>query len=168
MGNIDTFRQSFKGVRANRFEIFGRTPVNVDIPDFKIYAKAGSVPGSSIGIIPVGFKGRPVKFSGERTYTDWAVQVYDSSKTDLRKVIEDWIDKMDSRSDHEVNYDYTADWEVHYQDMTNTSSNSLYKRKIKLVHCFPVDISPVDLSYDAPDTFAEFTLTLTYDYWQYI
>ena len=166
--SIDNFRKSFKGVRANRFEVIGKLPGNANISDFKIYAKAASVPGSSIGIIPVGFKGRPVKFSGERTYTDWAVQVYDSSTVDIRTLLEDWINKMDSRNDHEINYDLTADWEVSYMDMSNTSSNSNYQRKIKLVHCFPVDISPVDLSYDAPDTFAEFTLTLTYDYWQYI
>lgn len=166
--SIDNFRQSFKGVRANRFEVIGKLPGQALIPDFKIYARSASVPGSSIGIIPVGYKGRPVKFSGERTYTDWAVQVYDSSVADIRTVIENWIDQMDTREAHEINYNVTSDWEVKYMDMSGTSSNSNYQRSIQLVHCFPVDISPVELSYDSPDTFAEFTLTLTYDYWKYI
>lgn len=176
--SIDNFRQNFKGVRSNRFEINGTYVTssngNSESPTvpggnaFKIYAKAASVPGSSIGIIPVGYKGRPVKFSGERTYTDWAVQVYDSNIVDIRQRFEDWIELMDNRREHEINYNLTSDWEVLYQDIAGTQSNSNYNKRIKLVHCFPVDISPIELSYDVPDTFAEFTLTLTYDYWEYV
>jgi hypothetical protein len=168
--SIDTFRQNFKGVRGNRFKIFGNFPGGNDANsnDFEFYARAASVPGSAIGIIPVGYKGRPVKFSGERTYTDWAVQVYDSSVADIRGRLEAWIDTMDSRNNHEVNYNLVKNWEVHYHDMSGTISNSNYNKKIKLINCFPVDLSPIELSYDTPDTFAEFTLTLTFDYWTYI
>lgn len=167
--SIDTFRQNFKGVRGNRFRIFGKFPGggNATNNDFEFYARAASVPGSAIGIIPVGYKGRPVKFSGERTYTDWAVQVYDSSVADIRGRLEAWIESMDSRNDHEINYNLVEDWEVHYQDMSGSVSNSNYNKKIKLINCFPVDLSPIELSYDTPDTFAEFTLTLTFDYWKY-
>ena len=37
---------------------------------------------------------------------------------------------------------------------------------ITLRNCFPIDISAMELSYDAVDTFAEFTITLAYDYWE--
>ena len=170
--SLNNFRSQFKGVKANRFQIIGKSPAAGNIQAFNIYARASSFPGSSIGVIPVGYKGRPIKFSGERTYTDWAVQVYDSSASNIRQLMENWIDSMDTRESHQINYDLTSDWEVHYMDMaigTSTSTSpSNYQRKVKLVHCFPIDISPIDLSYDTSDTFAEFTLTLTYDYWEYI
>jgi hypothetical protein len=178
MASIDTFRSEFNGVRTNRFRVSGTlndasgnqvSPAGGGPNFFEFYCKAASIPGSAIGIIPVGYKGRPVKFSGERTYTDWAVQIYDSSTGNLRELFEDWIDAMDTRDTHEINYNNAnSAWTVEYMDMSlGTRSNSDYKRKITLVNCFPVDISPIDLSYDVPDTFAEFTVTLTYDYWKY-
>jgi hypothetical protein len=171
MATLQEFRNEFKGVRANRFRVRGSimdtgrdgTPEN-----FEFYCKAASVPGSVIGVIPVGYKGRPIKFSGERSYTDWIVQVYDSSTKDLRKRFDDWIQKMDQRNNHEINYNVASkNWIIDYMDMTGTSSNSQYQRSIKLINCFPVDVSPIALDYDTPDTFAQFTVTLTYDYWEY-
>lgn len=168
MATIDAFRQGFKGVRGNRFKITGSFPVGGIVTDMEFYAKAASVPGSGIGIIPVGYKGRPIKFSGERTYQDWIVQIYDSSTVDLRQKFEDWIESMDNRNAHEVNYNIVQNsWMVEYQDMSGTQSNSTHQKKIKLRNCFPIDLSPIDLSYDTPDTFAEFTATLTYDFWEY-
>ena len=159
MATLDQFRSEFKGVRTNRFRVSGQlngvgggavTPPGAGANFFEFYCKATSIPGSSIGIIPVGYKGRPVKFSGERTYIDWVVQVYDSSVGNLRQLFDEWINAMDTR------------------DMSGTQSNSQYQKKISLVNCFPIDVSAIDLSYDVPDTFAEFTVTLTYDYWKYI
>ena len=76
---------------------------------------------------------------------------------------------MDTRDTHEINYNNAnSNWTVEYMDMSGTQSNSQYQKKISLVNCFPIDVSAIDLSYDVPDTFAEFTVTLTYDYWKYI
>lgn len=178
MATLDQFRSEFKGVRTNRFRVSGQlngvgggavTPPGAGSNFFEFYCKATSVPGSSIGIIPVGYKGRPVKFSGERTYSDWVVQVYDSSVGNLRQLFDEWINAMDTRDTHEINYNNAnSNWTVEYMDMSGTQSNSQYQKKISLVNCFPIDVSPIDLSYDVPDTFAEFTVTLTYDYWKYI
>jgi len=172
MATLDEFRQNFYGVRGNRFRVSGAINIGGDavsptIP-LEFYCKAASIPGSAVGMIPVGYKGRPIKFSGERTYTDWAVQVYDSSKADLRSLLEQWIDDMDTRNTHEINYNNSNDyWSIEYMDMDGTKSDSNYRRKIKLIHCFPIDISPIEMSYDIPDTFAEFSLTLAYDRWEY-
>jgi hypothetical protein len=168
MATLNEFRQNFQGVRGNRFRVAGNFPTGgFSATDFEFYCKATSVPGSSIGVIPVGYKGRPVKFSGERTYQDWVVQIYDSSTKNLRDLFEKWVDLMDSRNAHEVQYNVANQpWTVEYMDMNGTESTSAYKRKITLVNCFPVDISPIEMSYDVADTFAEFTVTLTYDFWE--
>jgi hypothetical protein len=34
----------------------------------------------------------------------------------------------------------------------------------KLIGCFPTDISPIELSYEATDQIEEFTVTLAYSY----
>lgn len=173
--NINNFRSQFSGVRPNRFTIRGNFPGGVGAQTtaaFDVYCKATQLPGSSIGVIPVPWMGRVVKFSGERSYADWTIQVYESSITsnDLRSGFEQWIELMDGRDSHKINYSLTETWQVVYMDMNGTVSgqgNPTGNRTISLIHCFPVDISPVDLSYDVVDTFSEFTVTLAYDYWQF-
>ena len=168
---INAFRSGFNGTRPNRFkvDIFGpgTTPEKLDL-----YVKATSVPGSSIGVIPTPWMGRVVKFSGERTYADWTIQVYDSSSTssNLRKFFEDWIESMDTRETHDINYKKTGSADIKWNDISgNTGVGSHedqtnFNSVISLVNCFPIDISAMELSYDAVDTFAEFTITLAYDY----
>ena len=170
--SITNFRKSFAGVRPNRFTIEGVFPseTGLSAPELSIYCKATQLPGSSIGVIPVPWMGRVVKFSGERSYADWTLQIYESSiaSNDLRTGFERWIELMDGRDSHKINYDLVQQWAVIYMDMNGSESgegNPGSGRDIILNNCFPVDISPVDLSYDAVDTFSEFTVTMAYDFW---
>ena len=39
-----------------------------------------------------------------------------------------------------------------------------YNKTMELYNCWPIDISAIDLNYEAADSFAEFTLTFAYDY----
>ena len=177
---IRDFRHNFFGTRPNRFKISGSFPKKVtstnltqNVSDttarFDIYCKATSLPGSSIGVIPVAWQGRIVKFSGERTYADWSIQIYDSSTPGqgLKQTFETWINLMNHREKHVLDYSLTSDWTVYSGDVVNsvtTSANSGYSQSHILRHCFPIDISPIDMSYDMTDTFAEFTVTMAYDY----
>jgi hypothetical protein len=175
MATLDDFRKGFKGVRGNRFRVSGvlntvnaESSASPQASEFEFYCKAASIPGSGVGVIPVGYKGRPIKFSGERTYTDWVVSIYDSSTLDLREKFEDWIEGMDRRNEHEINYNNAnSNWTVEYMDMDGTKSDSNYRKKIRLINCFPIDLSAMEMSYDIPDTFAEFAVTFAYDRWEY-
>ena len=76
--NIDNFREKFDGVRANRYKIVtgGNSTLGKNA---ELYVKALSIPGTQIGMIPVSFQGRQIKFAGERQFGEWAVTVYDSA-----------------------------------------------------------------------------------------
>jgi len=179
---IRDFRHNFFGTRPNRFKITGSFPSAVTSTNltqnasdttarFDIYCKATSLPGSSIGVIPVAWQGRIVKFSGERTYADWSIQIYDSSTPaqGLKQTFETWINLMNHREKHVLDYSLTSDWTVYSGDVVNsvaTSADSGYSQSHVLRHCFPIDISPIDMSYDMTDTFAEFTVTMAYDFWE--
>jgi len=180
---ITDFRSRFYGHRPNRFLIAGGFPtavsaVNEDTGvspargqlDYDIYCKATQVPGSSIGVIPIAWQGRTVKFSSERTYADWTIQIYDSSlqSQNLRQMFENWINLMNHRTDHTLDYSLTSNWQVSFNDVVKSISNtsqSSHQETYTLYNCFPIDISPIDLSYDMADSFAEITVTLAYDYW---
>jgi hypothetical protein len=184
---IRDFRHNFFGTRPNRFKIEGSFPTTVtasqergnvsNLPAsdttarFDVYCKATSLPGSSIGVIPVAWQGRIVKFSGERTYADWSIQIYDSSTPGqiLKQTFEKWINLMNHRESHILDYSLTSDWIVYHGDVVNSVSSNAdsgHTQSHILRHCFPIDISPIDMSYDMTDTFAEFTVTMAYDFWE--
>ena len=179
--NITNFRNNFFGVRTNRFMVNFAFPSgvgNIENNIETIYCKATQVPASAIGSIPVLWQGRTVKFSGERVYGDWSIVVYEAagrkSNHNIRPLFERWIERMDARDEHSLNYNLTTNWDVYYDDIGADTTRSApdgqqisnYSKHIKLINCFPMEISPLDLSYDAENQFAEFTVTLSFDYWE--
>jgi len=165
MPTIQGFRDTFEGSRSNRYKITGNVPDDIaEITDnaFELYAKSVSFPGSAIGMIPVSYQGRVVKFTGERQFAEWSIQVYDSTGPDnLRELFETWIEKSDGANTHKQKYDNAAaSWTVQFDD---TGADS-FQKTMTLYNCWPIDISAIDLNYEAADSFAEFTLTFAYDY----
>lgn len=187
MPTIDTFRQNFYGTRPNRYLIIPQWPdrdgfsLNPAPDDSTVYCyiNGADVPGASIGKIQVPWMGRLVNFSGERSYSDWVINIYESNimERDLRSSFERWIELMDNRSVHHVNYNLATEWKLYWSDIepqkTYSEPNSQneaqiseqFNKSITLMNCFPIDISTGTLQYNLTDSFAEFSITLTYDYW---
>ena len=167
--DIKGFRAGFQGSRSNRYKITGSTPngiAAIAANTFELYAKSVSFPGSAIGMIPVSYQGRVVKFTGERQFAEWSIQVYDSSGTDnLRELFEAWIDLCDGANTHKQKYDNAAaSWTVQFDDTGGDTASTGFQKTMTLYNCWPIDISAIDLKYEAADSFAEFTLTFAYDY----
>ena len=184
--DIQGFRNGFSSSRSNRYKITGQKSagknggIASDVP-FTLYAKSTSFPGSQIGMIPVSYQGRVVKYSGERQFAEWSIQVYDSAvaasspTTSIRKMFEDWISRGDQPLTHVQRYDNASPspWEIRFDDIQTTtvgaqtggaSTPGDFKKVLYLFSCWPIDISPIDLNYEAADSFSEFTLTLAYDF----
>ena len=187
MPNINSFRTLFKGTRSNRFSIAPSFPS--DLTDklteasLRIYGKSTSYPGSQIGMIPVSYQGRVVKYSGERQFAEWSIQVYDSATAagnpitsgNIRKIFEDWMSRGDQPNTHIQRYNNASPnpWEIRFDDIQATTEGAPtggaavptdFKKVLYLFSCWPIDISPIDLNYEAADSFSEFTLTLAYDF----
>ena len=178
---VKDFRDKFRGTRSNRFIITpGNPPSGIDstapvVKDFKLYAKATSYPGSAIGMIPVSYQGRVVKYSGERQFAEWSIQVYDASVSggvNIRKYFEDWMTLGDHPETHVQKYNIASAgaWKIEFDDITQATTvggnTDTYNKPFFLFNCWPIDISAIDLNYEAADSFAEFTLTLAYDFHQ--
>lgn len=172
--DIDKFRKNFFGVRSNRFMVIPDWPRAVTTRPqqevTEIYVKAADIPEASIGVITVPWMGRAIKFSGERTYVDWAIQIYESNApaNDLRKAFEEWMELMDSRKEHKISYDVATSWQVWYSDITPNQKTSTpsFARGIELVNCFPVNVGTLSMDYDVADAFSVFPVTLAFDYWR--
>lgn len=154
------------GARPNLFEIIFPA---VSGTVFTFRAKATSIPGSSIGVAPVFYFGRQVKFAGDRSFDPWTVSIIsdeDDYSTGPRAALETWMANLKTHQSNlrstnfvqPLNYMKDADI-IHYGKAGNKIA------RYKMIQAFPIDISPVTLDWGNNDTIEEFSATFAYQYW---
>lgn len=163
--SVSDFRTKLNGgARANLFEVLV-TGAPVALPNANLLCKAAAVPGFTIGMIEVPFRGRRIKVPGDRTFAEWTVTFISDPTMRLRAGFEDWMKAIKDT-------DYTSQTQgaatpyfstVTVNHMNDQGSNSA---TYKLIDAFPTDISQIDLSYDSTDAIEEFTVTFQYHYLQ--
>jgi hypothetical protein len=173
--NVNDFRSKMKldGARPNLFEVYLNFPTtfqNTDALDaqtqIRFKAKAAQLPGSQVGIVPVYYFGRELKFSGNRTFTDWTLQIINDEDFKVRDALERWMNALNT---HEGNtrdagaltpQSYTKEALV----VQYGKSGDIIKQ-YDFVGLFPVDIAPIDLDWGSNDSIEEYSVTFAYQYW---
>ncbi len=118
------------------------------------------LPGQVVNPAIVLYRGREVKFAGDRIYTPWTTTVLNDTKFTIRNGIEEWMSGMEDLTSKVGNLTpsaYQKDIEVFQLDRNGNTLKSF-----KLIDAFPVDLSPIALDFGANDTISSFTCT-----WQY-
>ena len=168
---VDAFRGKMTGggARANLFE------VNVNFPGVaggdteltNFMCRSTSLPGITMAPVEVPFRGRIVKFPGDRTFENWSMTVYNDTNFTVRDSFETWMNAMNTHLsnvglvvDNAGYGTYLCDIEV---NQLNEAGNTV--KKYKLRNAFPVNVSAIELSYDQTTAIEEFTVELAYDYW---
>tara|TARA_B100000085_G_scaffold243640_1_gene235691 strand:- start:77 stop:718 length:642 start_codon:yes stop_codon:yes gene_type:complete len=134
-----------------------------------LMCKSAALPGSNLGVIEVPFRGRTVKIAGDRTFDTWTATFFNDKDFKIRALFERWANEINL---HEANTSgrfkpstesdgYMADLFVTQLEKDGSESGSSL-RTYKLHHCFPTNISSIDLAYDSNDQIEEFTVE-----WQY-
>lgn len=159
--NITDFKGNFPfdGARPNLFE------VNIPVFDQKLVftAKTAQLPGSSIGVVEVPYFGRTIKMAGNRVFPEWTITVINDEDFIVRNQLEEWMARINGHEGNlaEAYYsEYAFDAEV-YQYGKEGSIIKSYT----FIDMFPIDVSPIDVSWDANDTIEEYTVTFQYQYW---
>ena len=130
-------------------------------------AKAAQLPGSTIGQITVPYFGRELKFAGNRTFTDWSLQIINDEDFVIRNALESWMNALNSNTTNIRNNaattptNYTVDATVDQYGKTGTIIKSY-----KFVGLFPVDVAPIDLGWDQNDSIEEYSATFAFQYWE--
>ena len=171
--SVNEFRSQMQGdgARPNLFQ------VTMPFPAFALpgnaqtkmsfMCKTAQLPGSSIGVVPVQYFGRELKFAGNRTFVDWTITVINDEDFVTRNAFERWLNGINS---HSLNVrtpaaaapaGYTVDSEV---DQYGKAGNII--KKYKFLGMFPSDISPIDVDGGSNDTIEEYTVTLSYQWWE--
>lgn len=159
------------GARPNLFEVSMPFPV-VSAPGnaqskLTFMCKTAQLPGATIGAVPVQYFGRELKFAGNRTFADWTITVINDEDFTVRNAFERWMNSINSHNLNVRNpaalapFGYTVDGEVYQY---GKAGNIL--KKYKFVGLFPTDLAPIDVDWGSNDTIEEFTVTLSYQWWE--
>ena len=171
--NVAEFRANMigDGARPNLFE------VSMPFPAFSapgnaqttltFMCKTAQLPGATIGVVPVQYFGRELKFAGNRTFTDWTLQIINDEDFAIRNSLESWMNAINShttnvRNGSAVNPSgYTVDAVV---TQYGKAGNEL--KSYKFVGVFPLDVAPIDLDWGSNDVIEEYSATFAFQYWE--
>ena len=173
--NVSTFLSTInQGIKPNMFAVDINFPAGGDFGTTdktltNILCKSAALPGSNLGVIEVPFRGRTVKIAGDRTFDTWTATFFADSNMEVRGLFEDWANSINS---HEGNTaerflpnqsttGYMADLFVSQLEKDDQVGGSVI-RTYQLHHCFPTNVSAIDLAYDSNAQVSEFTVE-----WQY-
>ena len=179
--NVSTFlSQIQQGIKPNMFSVDIKFPQdfsgatgkseNSDKNLTNILCKSAALPGSNLGVIEVPFRGRTVKIAGDRTFDTWTATFFADANMEIRGLFEEWANSINT---HEANTatrflpnstgdtGYMADLFVSQLEKDDQKGGSVI-RTYQLHHCFPTNVSAIDLAYDSNDQISEFTVE-----WQY-
>jgi len=118
------------------------------------------LPGQTVNPAIVQYRGREVKFAGDRVFAPWTITVLNDADMSIRTSIEQWMNGMD-----DLVFKVGRLNPIEYQkpvDIFQLDRNGNILKSYQLQNAFPIDLSPVGLDFGVNDTISSFTVT-----WQY-
>ena len=170
--SVNEFRSQMTGdgARPNLFEVSMpfpafASPANAQTK-LTFMCKTAQLPGSTVGVVPVNYFGRELKFVGNRTFADWTISVINDEDFIVRNAFERWMNGINSHNFNVRNplalapLGYSVD-----SDITQFGKQGNTLKKYRFVGVFPTDVTPIDVDWGSNDTIEEFSVTLTYQWW---
>ena len=170
--NVNEFRSQMigDGARPNLFEVSMpfpgfSSPANAQTK-LTFMCKTAQLPGATLGVVPVSYFGRELKFVGNRQFADWTITVINDEDFVVRNAFERWMNGINS---HNLNVrnpaalsplGYTVDG-----DVRQFGKNGNELKKYKFIGLFPTDLTPIDVDWGSNDTIEGFSVTMSYQWW---
>jgi len=189
---ISDFRAAIgAGSRPNLFKIkiSGPSDLGAGLENVSLLCRSGSLPSSTLGTIEIPMNaGRRLKMGGDRTFTEWTSTILNDANFTARAALERWqkaivktnfqqsvIGNRNAGAGGTSSVDSSAIGSADNAGLYGTveifqlreDGSSIDAGECRLYNCWPSDISSIDLSYDTTDAVEDFTVTWTYDYFQY-
>jgi hypothetical protein len=168
---VDDFRGKMTGggARANLFEVNVNFPgaAGGDTELTNFMCRGAQLPEAVTGVVEVPFRGRMIKFPGDRTFNNWTMTIYNDTNFTIRNSFERWFNAMNTHlgnigliMDNAGYGTYLADIEV---NQLNQAGGTVKKYKIR--NAFPANIGAIDLDYNQATDIEQFTVEMAFDYW---
>ena len=149
--NVERFKSALTngGARPNQFAVQLSFPTYVAAQSIAVarspfLVNIAELPGQTVNPAIVQYRGREVKFAGDRIFAPYTITV-----------MNDYAAKFGKLQPSEYQRD---------MDILQLDRNGNILKSYKLVNAFPVDLSPVALDFGANDQISQFTVTFQYQH----
>jgi hypothetical protein len=178
---ISSFISNFGGgTRQNRFKItgnvgaLGQRTKSSTFTNNSFYVRTASIPNSTLGGIPINYRGRTVVYPGERAYSPWVITVLDdmpNAKTKLFEAFHVWSNHINNHNSNKTGTStkqldpkshFATDWTV---DQLDTNGTTVI-RQFTLHNCWPQTVGDLSLDMGADNTLSSFSVTMFYSHYE--
>ena len=171
MANIDDFKANLigGGARANQFRVTITPPsgiaIGLDVRRASFLVTASQLPASTLGEIPVPFRGRNIYVTGDRPAPEpWTTTFYNDTDFMVRNAMERWhngINDFANNTGVTAAADYQTDLFVEQLDRDDTVLKSYIFRS-----AYPTGIPAIDLSSEEAGALKTFEVTWRYQHFE--
>lgn len=173
--NISTFKSrglTLGGARPALFEVFLRIPAGVgadgsSADKFRFTCSAAQLPASSTASIDVGYFGRKIKVSGDRTFQDWSVTIMNDEDFLVRSMFEKWSNSLNRLEANVRDAAYSGNENSYKTDLSviQYGKDGTAIRQYDIIGAFPTAVDAISLNWDSASQIETFGVTFAYDYW---
>ena len=167
--NVERFKSALTngGARPNQFAVQLSFPTYVTgatlaVARAPFLVSVAELPGQTVNPAIVQYRGREVKFVGDRVYAPWTITVLNDAEMSIRTAMEQWMEGMEDYAGKFGRLqpsEYQRDAQVFQLDRNGNALKSY-----NIINAFPVDLSPVALDFGANDQISSFTVTFQYQH----
>ena len=167
--NVERFKSALTngGARPNQFMVQLSFPTYVAGKDLAVarapfLVSVAELPGQTVNPAIVQYRGREVKFVGDRVYAPWTITVLNDAEMSIRTAMEQWMNGMEDYANKFGRLqpsEYQRDAQVFQLDRNGNALKSY-----NIINGFPVDLSPVALDFGANDQISSFTVTFQFQH----
>ena len=167
--NVERFKSSLTngGARPNQFMVQLSFPTYVAGQSLAVarapfLVSVAELPGQTVNPAIVTYRGREVKFVGDRIYAPFTITVLNDAEMSIRTAMEQWMNGMEDYANKFGRLqpsEYQRDAQVFQLDRNGNALKSY-----NIINAFPVDLSPVALDFGANDQISSFTVTFQYQH----
>jgi len=167
--NVERFKSALTngGARPNQFAVQMSFPTYVAGAQLAVarapfLISVAELPGQTVNPAIVQYRGREVKFVGDRIYAPFTMTVLNDAEMSIRTGLEQWMGGMEDYAGKFGRLqpsEYQRDLQVFQLDRNGNALKSY-----NIVNAFPVDLSPVGLDFGANDQISSFTVTFQYQH----
>jgi hypothetical protein len=170
--NVERFKSELTngGARPNQFAVQLTFPNYVTsrasaVTKSPFLVTVAELPGQTIGVTPVYYRGRLIKMAGDREFAPFQITVLNDSGFTIRSAIEQWmngIENLANKTGALQPATYQTDMFVSQLDR-----NGAVLKQYKLIGAFPVDIGAVGLDFGSNDQLSTFSVSFQYQTFEF-
>jgi hypothetical protein len=170
--NVERFKSELTngGARPNQFAVQLTFPNYVTgrataVTKSPFLVSVAELPGQTIGVAPVYYRGRLIKMAGDREFAPFQCTILNDSGFTIRSALEQWMNGMENLGNKTG-----ALQPAQYQtDMfiSQLDRNGAVLKQYKLIGAFPVELGAVGLDFGSNDQLSTFSVSFQYQTFEF-